>query len=263
MASHPLRALAAWLFMALFALFSTACGSGSDAPATTVQAPVEVVPVVPAPVVSAPDPIPEPIPAPLPEPTPPPAPTPGSTPAPTPEPTPEPVPAQETITLAVSLTPLVAGTDGSYQYFPAGGSGTGAPIAGVGCATNEHYHIHAMVSFYRDGIRLGIPANIGLKGCTYEMHTHDPTTGVVHIEADVRKDFVLGQFFAVWGQNLSRSSAAGVAGPVRFYTIDNGVLAAYTGAPALIAMTARREVLVVTGTAPATVPRYDWASTGL
>ena len=273
MPSLSLRAAVAWLFMALFALFSTACGSGSDAPATTVQAPVAPVPVVPVVPVPdpvpepAPDPIPEPIPAPLPEPTPAPQPTPSPAPepapVPTPAPAPDPVPAPEAITLAEPLTPLVAGTSDSYQYFPAGGSGNGAPIAGVGCATNEHYHIHAMVSFYRDGIRLGIPANIGLKGCTYEMHTHDATTGVVHIETEVRKDFVLGQFFAVWRQNLSRSSAAGIAGPVRFYTIDNGVLSAYTGDPTLIALTARREVLVVTGKAPTTVPRYDWASTGL
>jgi hypothetical protein len=173
------------------------------------------------------------------------------------------VPVPETILLATALTPLVAGTAASTQYFPAGGSGTGAPIAGVGCATNEHYHIHAMISFYRDGVRLGIPANIGLNSCTYEMHTHDGTTGVVHIETEVQKDFVLGQFFALWGQNLARSNAAGIAGPVRFYIVDNGVLSLYTGDPAQIPLIAHREVLIVTGTAPVTVPRYDWASTGL
>jgi hypothetical protein len=182
---------------------------------------------------------------------------------PEPTPGPDPVPAPDVITLATPLTPIAAGTADSYQYFPAGGSGTGAPIAGVGCASTELYHIHAMVSVYRDGIRLGIPAHIGLNGCTYEMHTHDPTTGVVHIETDVRKDFVLGQFFALWGQTLSRSSVAGIAGPVRYYLVDDGVLSLYTGDPALIALTAHREVLIVTGTAPAIVPRHDWVSTGL
>jgi len=261
MSSFSLRAVVAWLCMALFAPVLTACGSDSDAPAASVQTPVPVVPV-PAPT-PVPDPIPEPIPAPLPEPTPAPEPAPAPAPTPTPPPSPDPAPAPESITLEEQLTPLVAGTDGSYQYFPVGGSGNGTPIAGVGCTASVHYHTHAMVSFYRDGIRLGIPADIGLKGCTYEMHTHDATTGVVHIETEVRKDFMLGQFFALWGQILSRSSAAGIAGPVRFYTIDNGVLKAYAGDPALIALTAHREVLVVAGTAPATVPRYDWASTGL
>ncbi|MDB5959145.1 MAG: hypothetical protein JWP59_439 [Massilia sp.] len=159
--------------------------------------------------------------------------------------------------------PLVAGTANSLKYFPAGGSGTGQPIAGVGCAPNEHYHIHAMLSFYHDGVRLGIPEHIGLNGCAYELHTHDSTTGVIHIETDVTKQFVLGQFFALWGQPMSRSGAAGFPGPVRYYLIDNGVLTLYTGDPATILLTAHREVLIVTGSAPATVPRYDWSTTGL
>lgn len=174
-----------------------------------------------------------------------------------------PPPAPETIALASVLTPLVAGTADSLQFFPAGGSGSGQPIAGVGCAPNEHYHIHAMISFYRDGVRLGIPEHIGLNGCAYEMHTHDSTTGVVHIETGAETKFVLGQFFSLWEQPLSRDGAAGINGPVRFYIIENGGLAKFDGDPATIEFAAHREILIVTGSAPATVPRYDWASTGL
>lgn len=245
-----LRFFMAMFVMALASLLN-ACGGGSDAPTEPVQAPVSPVPETPAPVTPAPDPVPAPTPVPDP------------VPVPDPAPLPDPTPPPDTITLASTLTPLVAGTAGSYPYFPAGGSGTGKAIAGVGCATNEHYHIHAMISFYRNGIRLGIPEHIGLNGCTYEMHTHDSTTGVVHIETDVLKDFVLGQFFELWGQNLARDGAAGIAGPVRFYLVDNGILTLYTGDPALIPLTAHREVVIVTGTAPATLPHYDWASTGL
>lgn len=260
MPSLSLRAIAGLVFVVLHAFLLGGCGGGGDTPAAPVLAPVSATPTVSVP---DPVPIPIPVPAPPPGPVPVPDPTPAPTPAPDPAPLPSPAPAPDAITLASTLTPLVAGTTGSYRYFPAGGSGTGDPIAGVGCATTERYHIHAMISFYRDGIRLGIPEHIGLNGCTYEMHTHDAYTGVVHIETDVQKNFVLGQFFAVWGQNLSRSGAAGIAGPVRFYTVDNGVLGVYTGDPALIPLTAHREVLLITGTAPATVPRYDWASTGL
>lgn len=157
----------------------------------------------------------------------------------------------------------MAGTANSLQYFPAGGSGTGQTIDGVRCAPNENYHAHGMISFYRNGVRLGIPEHIGLNGCAYELHTHDPYTGVVHIETDVKTTFVLRQFFSLWGQNLSRNGAAGIAGPVRFYIIEGGKLSEYTGDPGLIELGSHREVLIVTGTAPATVPQYDWENSNL
>lgn len=190
---------------------------------------------------------------------PPPLPPPGK---PTPPP-PPPAPPADTIALDPSLTPLVAGTANSLQYFPAGGSGTGQPIDGVQCAPAVHYHVHGMISFYHDGLRLGIPQHIGLNGCAYEMHTHDPTTGVVHIETDGPKTFVLRQFFSLWGQPLSRAGTAGLAGPVRFYLIENGKLSLYTGDPNTIELGPHREVVIVTGTAPATVPQYDWAGSNL
>jgi hypothetical protein len=157
----------------------------------------------------------------------------------------------------------MAGTANSVQFFPAGGSGTGAPIGGVGCAVNENFHMHGMISFYRDGVRLGIPANIGLKGCGYELHTHEPTSGVIHIETNVPKQFNLGQFFALWGQNLSRTNTAGIVGPVRFYVIENGKITPFLGEPSTIVLGSHREVLIVTGTAPATVPQYDWINSQL
>jgi hypothetical protein len=157
----------------------------------------------------------------------------------------------------------MAGTANSLQYFPAGGSGTGKPIGGVNCAINEDYHAHGMVSIYRDGVRLGIPEHIGLNGCAYELHTHDNYSGVVHIETDVPKQFYLGQFFALWGQKLSRDGTAGLPGPIRFYIIENGKLTAFTGDPAAIALGSHREVLVITGKAPASVPQYDWVNSEL
>lgn len=180
-----------------------------------------------------------------------------------PKPAPPPPEKPEIIVLQSTLTPLAAGTAGSVQYFPAGGSGTGQPIAGVGCATSEKYHAHAMVSFYRDGVRLGLPAHIGLNGCTYELHTHEPTTGVIHMETDVPRQFKLGQFFDLWGQPLARSGTAGLAGPVRFYLIEAGKLSAYSGDPAAIELTSHREVLIVTGKAPDSVPQYDWEGSQL
>jgi hypothetical protein len=36
-----------------------------------------------------------------------------------------------------------------------------------------------------------------------------------------------------------------------------------TGNPADIVLAGHKEILIVTGTPPATVPRYNWAGTGL
>jgi hypothetical protein len=35
------------------------------------------------------------------------------------------------------------------------------------------------------------------------MHTHDASTGVIHVEAPREGNYTLGQFFAIWGQPLS------------------------------------------------------------
>lgn len=199
------------------------------------------------------------LPAPVPEPSPPPAPVPEPAPPPAPAPEPSPEPAPEAPTLASTYTELAAGTANSQRNWP-DGSGTGAPIAGVNCMGDIVSHTHSLVSIYRDGVRMAVPASIGLTGCTYELHTHD-RTGVIHVEPNVRKNLTLGQFFAVWGQPLSRNSVAGMAGPVRFYVIDRETLTRYDGNPADIIFTAHKEIVIITGTPPAVLPKYLWPAT--
>lgn len=152
--------------------------------------------------------------------------------------------------LAASYTDLVAGSTVGKVTGWTGGSATGAPIDGVICATSETYHAHSVVSIYQDGVRLALPPQIGLTGCAYELHTHD-ATGIVHLEAASQKPFTLGQFFSVWGQPLSATGVAGLAGTPRFYTIDNEKVAAFTGDPRTIALAAHREIAIVIGTPPA------------
>lgn len=132
-----------------------------------------------------------------------------------------------------------------------------APVSGVGCLINENFHQHSLVSIYKDGVRQGLPDNIGRGNCAYELHTHDGT-GVVHIETDVPKKFTLGQFFALWNQPLGANGTAGLAGPVRFYVIENDKLTRYTGDPALLELVAHREIVIVGGTAPSVLPKYRW-----
>lgn len=172
------------------------------------------------------------------------------------DPPPPAPPAPPPVALAAGYTELEAGTIDSPQGWPAW-TNNGQSVEGVVCLTNINYHIHALVSIYKDGVRQGLPGNVGRSGCTYELHTHD-VTGIVHIEANAPKKFTLGQFFALWRQPLQASGTAGLPGPIRYYIIDKEVLTPYTGNPADIELTAHREIVIVSGTPPATLPRYRW-----
>jgi hypothetical protein len=166
----------------------------------------------------------------------------------------------ETIHLASTFTPLVKGTINTAPYWSVW-YGTGKPVDGVNCLVNGNYHKHALVSIYGNGKRLGFTDGIGRvhAGCyhAYEMHTHD-VTGILHMEADVPKQFKLGQWFSLWKQALSRNGVAGLAGPVRFYIIENGTITRYDGDPYQIVLLPHREVLIVTGTTMTEVPKYQW-----
>lgn len=65
------------------------------------------------------------------------------------------------------------------------------------------YHIHPELSIFVNGEEVFVPNNLGVTnvGMT-AIHTHDEK-GVIHVEAPIKKDFTLGDFFAVWGKNFS------------------------------------------------------------
>jgi hypothetical protein len=170
-------------------------------------------------------------------------------------------PLGEPIALAADYTPLVQGTLYNTAAWPVWWGNNGKPVAAVNCLLNANWHKHMLISIYSNGKRLGFPDGIGRvhAGCyhAYEMHVHD-VTGIIHMESDTPKNFTLADWFALWQQPLSRDGAAGLPGPVRFYIIENGKITRYDGDPAQIAMVAHREVLIVTGTPLATVPKYQW-----
>ncbi|MET0941226.1 MAG: hypothetical protein ABWY13_07675 [Mesorhizobium sp.] len=200
------------------------------------------------PVVVAPAPSPQPAPQPTPQPAP--------EPQPAPQPAPEPQPSPGSVTLASTYTDLIQGSQIGQPNW-SDGSGTGSAIAGVNCMSNVQSHTHSHISIYREGVSLAIPASIGLRGCGYELHTHD-RSGVVHVEPNVRRDLTLGQFFAVWGQPISRTAVAGLAGPVRFYVVENETLTRIDGNPADIVFGRHKQIVILTGTAPVVLPKYRW-----
>ncbi len=85
-------------------------------------------------------------------------------------------------------------------------------------------HIHPKLSLYIDGKPVTIPANIGIEPSLYKdhtldaygmkmpnmpsmpvmypTHTHD-TSGTIHVESTVKRDYALGDFLNVWGMDFS------------------------------------------------------------
>lgn len=77
----------------------------------------------------------------------------------------------------------------------------------LGCTTDmaTAFHIHPELHIYVDGKEVMVPDDTGIKnGCMNAIHTHKDRP-VLHVEAPVQKDFTLGDFFAVWGKDFSRS----------------------------------------------------------
>lgn len=67
-----------------------------------------------------------------------------------------------------------------------------------------HWHPHLSVKIR--GEEILIPANIGLAGAHFPVHTHDPD-GIVHLEFSgvVREDDIrLKKFFEIWGKRFDR-----------------------------------------------------------
>lgn len=195
-----------------------------------------------------------------PVPTQPTTPTPPTPPAPT---DPAPVPGPTELRLEPGYTAISSTTSFSQPNWPAWSHSGTAPVDGVGCAQSETYHSHALLSVYRNGVRLALPDAIGRgSGCNYEMHTHDGS-GVIHIETDVPRTFTLGQFLSLWGQGINANAVLGMAGPAKYYVIDNETIAPVTADPSAIVLSGHEEVVVIIGTPPAVLPRYDWGGSGL
>jgi hypothetical protein len=126
-----------------------------------------------------------------------------------------------------------------------------APIAGISCDAMEgqRMHIHQHLSILDNGKPVTIPQNIGQrpeKRCLYWLHTHTPD-GIVHIEAPLNRKFTLGDFFAIWGQPLTRTQAAGAIAPkgTELTVWVNGTK--FTGDPRTIELLAHTDIVIQSG----------------
>ena len=138
----------------------------------------------------------------------------------------------------------------------------GTPIDGIGSgAMEEHvFHTHAHLAIYVDGVLKWLPHGVGIvgpivldpdvdypfitaAGAYYWMHTH-AESGVIHMEAPKLHDFVLGEFFDLWGQPLSRDQVGPAHGPVTVL-VDGHT---FTGDPRTLPLTAHTVIQLDVGT---------------
>jgi hypothetical protein len=157
-------------------------------------------------------------------------------------------------------------TIGAPTYAPGDSAvgGHGQTVQGVACdASIPTQHIHTHVSLIANGVQRAIPLAVGVDGaevisnfvvdgrCFYWLHTHD-ATGIVHIEAPNSTVFTLGEFFAIWGEPLSRSNVGGFQGPVVAY-VDS---TRYDGDLSALQFKERQQITLIVGTVPDTIPVY-------
>jgi hypothetical protein len=119
---------------------------------------------------------------------------------------------------------------------------SGAPVDGMTCrrsmAATDLYHVHVHVDIFVNGQPERIPAGAGIVAprsseqlpggtfvdagptdCLYWLHVH-ANDGIIHVEAPAKGNFVLGQFFDIWGQPLGPNQVGPARGPV--VAFENG-----------------------------------------
>jgi hypothetical protein len=153
--------------------------------------------------------------------------------------------------------------------------------AGVTFEVIEHlkYHVHAHLDVFVDGQPVQVPPGIGInvhdpavhefsgplgpgyggieppgceQPCISALHTHDPD-GVLHTESATTEGNTLGQFFTEWDVALTEECVADYCEPettIDFYV--DGEL--YESDPATIELADHREIAIVIGAPPATIP---------
>ena len=138
------------------------------------------------------------------------------------------------------------------------------PIDGISCdrAEGSVEHIHAQLQLFNRGHKQPVPANIGISesaNCLYWIHTHD-SDGIIHIESPVKQTFTLGQFFDIWGPDLSWTKAGVAEAPHggRLSIWVNG--APWHGHdPRDIVLRDHETIVIQNGPPFATPARADWS----
>jgi hypothetical protein len=123
-------------------------------------------------------------------------------------------------------------------------------------------HIHQHLDLIINGKQVTIPTHIGVNeaaGFISPLHTHD-LSGIIHVESNVVRDFTLGEFFDIWGLELTNDCLGSYCntGSTTMKIYSNGTL--YTGKPRDLVLTPHQEIMFVYGsTTPTTIiPSYTF-----
>jgi hypothetical protein len=164
------------------------------------------------------------------------------------------------LTIALLITGTIAS---SQRAVLAQSMFGGSPIDGIRCESMEGavLHIHQHLQLFERGRPIDVPAGIGIPAaanCLYWLHTHT-NDGIIHVESPTKRTFTLGQFFDIWGQELSRLQAAGVraARGKRLQVTLNG--RAFGGDPRTIALRDHEEIVIESGPPYGHPHPYNWS----
>lgn len=111
--------------------------------------------------------------------------------------------------------------------WPAQKTGLAERVAGLGFPPvgDESYHAHALLTVYRDGEQVPVPADLGYdtRGAHSSLHTHTPD-GVIHMEADDPYPYTLAHVMTTWGVKFDATTLGGdtAAGDSKVHVYVNG-----------------------------------------
>ena len=137
------------------------------------------------------------------------------------------------------------------------------------------YHVHAHLDVFVGGKPVRVPAGVGIditdpgvqrgrlpdgsmafggirecaRRCISPLHTHDDT-GILHTESQRQHPNRLGQFFTEWRVRLTRSCIGGYCHGMRVF-VDG---TRYRGDPRAVTLTNRKEIAIVVGKPPSSIP---------
>jgi hypothetical protein len=112
-------------------------------------------------------------------------------------------------------------------------------------------HIHQHIDIFIRGQSVQVPAQVGIVTSPSVLfapiHTHD-TSGIIHVESPVVRDFSLGEFFDVWGVRFTSTCIGGYcnSGNERLQVFANGQVVTFD--PRRLKLIAHEEIVVTFGT---------------